>query len=124
MARYVANGKKQTAGELPDNARDRIDSPTAFNRVKTPNYILVTKNVTADLGLHFNPTTFSASAVIEQPGQTTIFSGSVSASNSYTQFNSLSAGTYNLHPIAVSGSDADVAKIKFVYKSGLSTGGF
>ena len=71
-------------------------------------------------GLHFNPTTFEASATAEKPGDTTIYSGSAG----YDSFNTLKAGTYNLHPIALSGSAADVAKVTFVYKSGLATGGF
>ena len=117
MARYVANGKKQTSGELPDNAYDSIKSPVAFTSIKSPNYIIVTADISADLGLHFNPNTFSTSADAEG-GPT--YSGSAG----YDEFNTLKAGQYNLHPIAVSGSAADVAKIKFVYKSGLSTGGF
>ena len=31
MARYVANGKKQTAGELPDNAYDSIREKLGLN---------------------------------------------------------------------------------------------
>tara|TARA_A100001515_G_scaffold71520_1_gene56899 strand:+ start:40 stop:402 length:363 start_codon:yes stop_codon:yes gene_type:complete len=120
MANYVANGEKQTAGSLPDNAYDSLKSPAAFTSIKSPNYIIVTADISADLGLHFNPNTFSVSATAEKPGDTTIYSGSAG----YDEFNTLKAGQYNLHPIAVSGSAADVAKIKFVYKSGLSTGGF
>ena len=60
-----------------------------------------------------------ARAAAEGGGLTTY-----SGSTGYDEFNTLKAGQYNFHPIAVSGSAVDVAKIKFVYKSGLATGGF
>ena len=67
----------------------------------------------------FDKTAFSASAAVEWPNDT-IYSGSAG----YDQFDGIKSGQYNISPIAVSGSAADVAKIKFVYKSGLATGGF
>ena len=96
--------------------------PAAFTLMKSPNYILVKEDVSAGLGLFFNPTTFSSSAAAEVVAGAahTVYSGSVG----YDEFNKLPKGTYNLHPIALSGSAADVAKVTFVYKSGLATGGF
>ena len=116
----TGDNTKQEPAALSENAYDRIKTPVAFTKIKSPNYIIVTADVSADFGLHFNPTTFEASATAEKPGDTTIYSGSAG----YDSFNTLKAGTYNLHPIALSGSAADVAKVTFVYKSGLATGGF
>ena len=117
MPNYIADGEKQTAGSLPDNAYDRTGLPTAFTIFKTPNAIIVSSTVTADLGFYFNSSSFATKAAAEG-GPT--YSGSAG----YSQYNHLPAGTYNIHPIAVSGSAADVAKINLIYKSGLSTGGF
>ena len=113
---------KQVPNIQGDNRHDRAKTPTAFTLTKSPNYIVVKEDVAAGLGLYFNPTTFSASAAAEQVGDlgATTYSGS----SGYGEFNKLPKGTYNLHPIAVSGSAADVEHITFVYKSSLSTGGF
>ena len=110
---------KQVPNIQGDNRHDRAKTPTAFTLTKSPNYIVVKEDVAAGFGLFFNPTTFSSSAAAEGGGLTT-YSGSAG----YGEFNKLSKGTYNLHPIAVSGSAADVEHITFVYKSSLSTGGF
>ena len=119
MPKYVADGTKQVAGPLPENSSDRITSPTRFTVTKTPNYITVTTAVVAadGIGFAFNSASFATKAATEG-GPT------MSGSTGYEGFNTLAAGNYNFHPIAVSGSAAGVAKIKFVYKSGLSTGGF
>ena len=117
---YFLDAAKQTPGSLPDNAYDRTGSPTAFTIFKTPNAIIVSSNVTADLGFYFNSSSFATKAAAEGGPGVTTYSGSAG----YSQYNHLPAGTYNIHPIAVSGSAADVAKINLIYKSGLSTGGF
>ena len=115
------NTKTQIPDIQGDNRYDQITSPTVFTKTKTPSYIIVTSDVTSGIGFHFNPTEFDSSATAESGG-TTLYSGSAG----YDAFahGTLKAGQYNLHPIAVSGSAADVAKITFVYKSGLASGGF
>ena len=110
---------KQVPNIQGDNRHDKAITPSAFTFTKTPNYIVVKEDVAAGFGLFFNPTTFSSNATAEGGGTTT-YSGSAG----YDEFNKLPKGTYNLHPIAVSGSAADVEHITFVYKSGLATGGF
>ena len=110
---------KQVPDIQGDNRHDQISSLTRFVKTKSPNFIIVNSDISAGLGFHFNPTEFSSSAAAEGGGLTTY-----SGSTGYDEFNTLKAGQYNFHPIAVSGSAADVAKIKFVYKSGLATGGF
>ena len=111
---------KQVPNIQGSNRSDSILSPTAFSgSYKSPNFIIVSAAVTAGLGLFFDKTSFSASAAAEGPNDT-IYSGSAG----YDVFNTMPAGQYNLSPIAISGSAADVAKIKFIYKSGLATGGF
>ena len=110
---------KQVPNIQGDNRHDRTKTPSAFTLTKSPNYIVVKEDVAAGFGLFFNPTTFSSSAAAEGGGATTY-----SGSTGYGEFNKLPKGTYNLHPIAVSGSNADVEHITFVYKSSLSTGGF
>ena len=123
MPLYKADPNDSTK-QIPDvqgaNRQDRTSTPTVFEVTKSPSFVIVTKNLSnAGVGFYFGTeTTFSASAATE--GQTTIYSGS----SDYDLFDELQAGTYNISPIAVSGSSADVAKIKFVYKSGLATGGF
>ena len=114
------NSSKQVPNIQGDNRHDRISSPTRFVKTKSPNFIIVNGDISDGLGFHFNPTQFSSSAVAENPGNATIYSSSAG----YNEFNSLKTGTYNFHPIAVSGSANDVAKIRFIYKSGLATGGF
>ena len=72
--------------------------------------------MSAGFGFHFGPhNTFSASAASENGSNGIV----LSASSAYQSFDNLAAGTYHLNPIAVSGSDADVAKVLFVYKGGL-----
>ena len=123
MPLYKADPNDPTK-QIPDikgsNRHDTLLSPTAFSgSYKSPNFIVVVGDVSAGLGFWFDRTAFSASAAAEGPNDT-IYSGSAG----YDQFDGIKSGQYNLHPIAVSGSADDVAKIKFVYKSGLATGGF
>ena len=113
------DSKKQVPDGQGDNRHDQISSATAFTKTKTPNYIIVNTTISNGLGFHFNPTEFATSATSEGTSDN-VYSGSTG----YDKFDGLVAGQYNFHPIAVSGSAADVAKIKFVYKSGLATGGF
>jgi len=111
---------KQVPNIQGSNRSDSLLSPTAFSgSYKAPNFIVVVGDVSAGLGFWFDKTAFSASAAVEGPNDT-IYSGS----SGYDEFNTIKSGQYNISPIAVSGSAADVAKIKFVYKSGLATGGF
>ncbi len=122
MSRYVKdpnNSKKQVAGTLPANAYDRARSPESCSLVKTPNFIQIADAPTNDVGFYFGGSaSFAKSATTE--------GGSVlTGSSNYVNFGSPPAGTQlNIHPTAWSGSSADAGKIIFVYKSGLSTGGF
>ena len=61
MPKYVADGKKQTPGILPDNAYDSSQNPGVCTLNKTPNYVLVTKTMTQPFGFFFgNSSSFAA----------------------------------------------------------------
>ena len=120
MPNYVQDpndSKKQIPGAKTKQHYDRIINPTAFSgSLKTPTYIVVNSAISNGLGFYFGSANdFSSSAASEGNNPSSVLSGS----SHYTPFNSMAAGTYHLNPVAVSGSDADVAKIFFVYKGGL-----
>ena len=126
MSRYVADSNssgstKQKPGNLPSNAYDSASTPTAYTFKKTPNYVYVTADLGGGVGFYLGSSaSFSSAATTEDTTNQLLLSGS-----GYTPFAGLKAGnTINLHPIAMSGSAADCGKVVFVYKSGLSTGGF
>ena len=117
MSKYVADGKKQKPGSLPDKAYDRMSKITPFKLSKSPNYIVATTAV-SNLGLWLDSSASFASKAATEGGPT------YSGSSGYTEFTFVAGQQLNLHPLALSGSAADCGKIQFVYKSGLSTGGF
>ena len=118
MPKYKADGKKQVAGSLPDKAYDKMSTVTPFKLSKSPSYIIATTAV-SNLGLWLDSSaSFAAKASAE--GGSLLYSGS----SGYSEFTFVAGQQLNLHPLALSGSAADVAKIKFIYKSGLATGGF
>ena len=112
------NSKKQIPGPKTDQHFDRVTSLEAFTITKQPHYVHVNSAVSLGLGFFFgNSASFSTKADAEiaaGAGGTTL-----SGSQHYESFDVLAAGQYHLNPIAVSGSAADVAKVKFIYKGGL-----
>ena len=111
------NPKKQIPDVQGNNRHDRYVSVAPYTVTKSPNFVHCNANVT--LGF-FAGTSASYSSLSTTEGTNVLYSGS----RGYGSLALKAGQTYNIHPIAVSGSAADVAKIKFVYKSGLATGGF
>ena len=114
---------KQEPAPLPGNAYDRISTPHRCSGSKTPNYVIVTTNFTNTCGFFFgNSGSFHALQSGSYPGS------GVTASAHYATWGAeatLNEGDrLDIHPYAWSGSIADEDKLLFVYKSGLSTGGF
>ena len=105
---------KQIPNIQGDNRYDSSVNPSRVTLTKTPNYVLVNKTITATTGFFYGSSaSFSA------------LSDSNASSNYDLVGGTLTAGTkLNIHPTAWSGSSADNGSITFVYKSGLSTGGF
>ena len=105
---------KQVPGPHPDIYYDRVGTLSSFSMSKSPTFVHVVSTVGAGLGFFFgNSASFASKATAEGPGH------GLTGSQHYAQFDTLAAGQYHLNPLAVSGSDADVAKIKFIYKGGL-----
>ena len=104
---------KQVPGPHPDNYYDRFGSPSAFSMSKSPTFVQVVSDVGAGLGFFFGSSASYASKATTEGGAT------LTGSAHYISFDTLAAGQYHLNPIAVSGSDTDVAKIKLIYKGGL-----
>ena len=123
MANYrqdPENSKKQRPGGLPDNAYERTKVPTVGTLTKTPSYVLVTKTMTKPCGFFFGSSaSFAHNSRIE--GTT----GTLTSSKYYdTDFGLLTVGTrLDIHPTAWTGSSDDSTSIRFIYRSGLSTGG-
>ena len=114
MPKYVADGTKQVAGSLADNAYDSAKVPSSCTLIKTPNAVTFTQTPGTNISMFFG-----SSASFAELGS----AGKVNSSN-YTDFGKPTAGTtINISPSAVSGSAADVAKVVLIYKSGLSGGG-
>ena len=117
MSLYKAdpdNPKKQVLDVQGRNRRDSTVNPPRCTLTKTPNYVLVNTTLTKPTGFFFGSSaSFSA------------LSDANASSNYDLVGGTLPVGTkLNIHPTAWSGSAADNGRITFVYKSGLSTGGF
>ena len=113
MPKYVADGTKQVAGSLADNAYDSAKVPSSCTLIKTPNAVTFTQTPGTNISMFFGG---SASFAALGTGKT----GSVH----YTDFGKPTAGTtINVSPSAISGSVADIGKVVLIYKSGLSGGG-
>ena len=103
-------------GSNAANRHDRTTNPSRVTFTKTPNYVLVNKALNAG-----RPVGFFYGTDAEFAG----LSDSDASSNYDIIGGALPAGTkLNIHPTAWSGSASDDGAITFVYKSGLSTGGF
>jgi hypothetical protein len=111
---------KQVAGNLPDNAYDRVNTVEGCTLAKTPNAVII-GDINDDVGFFFGTSaSFSEKATAQAPGTSHTF---LSASSNYQNFGTPSAGTtLNIHPNAFSGSARDTGSIHFLYSSGLSTG--
>ena len=126
MSDYIRNDAlygsgSQGPGPQPDNAYDRMRSVPACHLVKTPNAVAVTADIGATVGFFFGGAAkFEEKTTSEGPSSlsTKVLSGSAN----YQDYGAMATGVYNIHPSAVTGSAADIAKIQFIYKSGLSTG--
>ena len=125
MSRYMKdpnNSNKQIPAPLPENAFDRTTHPVANKATKTPNSVLISTTLSKEVGFFFGSSaSFAALSTAMQVD-----------SRSYTVLADVTTvgGTLlNIHPTAWSGSSADGAsggttgKVKFIYNSGLSTGG-
>ena len=111
----LGDHRTQGPGPPPYNAYDRTSSPAVCTLTKTPNYVLVTKTMTKPFGFFFG-------------GSASFSELSASNKNSASHYDSdyglaLIGTRLDLHPSAWSGSAADAGNIKFVYRSGKSTGG-
>ena len=98
-----------TSKQIPDvqggNRQDRLVNPDRNTHTKSPN--------TLPVGFFFGSSASLSTA------------GNLDTANYTTALDDATVGTkLNIHPTAWSGSAADADKITFVYKSGLSTGGF
>ena len=111
------NPKKQIPDVQGNNRHDRYVSVSPYVLSKSPNFVHCDTDVT--LGF-FMENSASYSSLSTTEGTNVLYSGS----RGYGALALKAGQTYNIHPIAVSGSAANVAKVKFVYKSGLATGGF
>ena len=119
MANYVKDpndSKKQVPGVSPYNAYDRPSAPGICTLNKTPNYVLITKTMTQPFGFFFGNSSSFAALGGDGSGKTT-------AANYDSDYGLVTVGTrLDIHPCAWSGSATDAGNVKFVYKSGLSTG--
>ena len=128
MANYRPDpndSRKQVPGPLPDNARDRAKIVSHCTMSKTPSYVIINKTpgATENLGFFFGSSASFASAASIESGQGGAAGPDVGLTGSanYTNFGQPTVGTrLDIHPLAWSGSQADV--VTFVYKSGLSGG--
>mgnify|MGYP003120629444 CR=1 FL=1 len=132
MSKYVADGKKQTAGILPDNAYDRVTAPARCGFTKTPNAVVI-GTLTDTVSFFFGSSaSYSATANLQAafPAQGVLHdgldgapTGSIITSSFYQDFGKPAVGTIlNIHPSAYSCSKADSNQIHFIYSSGLRTG--
>jgi len=112
------NPKKQIPDVQGQNRADRYVSPANCTIIKSPNFVYCSTDVT--LGF-FSGTSASYSEVSTTEGSGNTL---MTSSANYASFNLKAGQSLNINPIAVSGSTADLSKVKFVYKSGLATGGF
>ena len=111
------DSKKQIPNIQGSNRKDRLVNPNIISHSKTPSYVVVNTLMTT-------PCAFFFGTEDEHTAAHTTPSAMNSASNYTIMGDDLPAGTrLDIHPTAWSGSAADIGKITFVYKSGLSTGG-
>ena len=113
---------KQTPGQLPDQAYDRTVQPGPCTFTKSPNYVLITKTMTEPFGFWYG----TSQSFHEFGGANDADGGGGKAAPTVydTDWGLITVGTrLDIHPSSWSGSSADSGNIRFVYKSGRSTGG-
>ena len=114
--------RKQVPNIQGDNRRDRVTNAVTCSFHKSPNYVLVNTELTANCSFFFGTSDSFSSTLLSEGG-----GGQLTGSQHYTNLLSdgaLAGTQLNIHPNAWSGSAADANAITFVYKSGLATGGF
>ena len=114
-------GAHQEPGRLPDNAYDRTDQPGPCTFTKSPNYVLITKTMTEPFGFWYG----TSQSFHEFGGANDADGGGGKAAPTVydTDWGLVTVGTrLDIHPMAWSGSVDDAGNLKFVYKSGRSTG--
>ena len=124
MSRYMQdpdNDNKQIPAPLPENAYERVTTPMPNSGSKTPNAVMIAKSPTNEIGFFFGSS--ASFAALSQAQQIDSRSYTVLANGS-----TLGGTILQIHPIAWSGSAADRedgndSLVKFIYNSGLSTGG-
>ena len=87
MSKYVADGEKQKPGALPDNAYDRVSTPSFYTPIKTPNSVYF-GDVTNDIGFFYGSSASFAELDIHLSGtgQITCSKNSKQISGSGTAF--------------------------------------
>tara|TARA_R100000664_G_C2642810_1_gene67017 strand:+ start:53 stop:424 length:372 start_codon:yes stop_codon:yes gene_type:complete len=112
------DSKKQIPGPPPDNYFDKLITTGPHSMSKTPNYVLVTANLSNTAAFFFGS---SASFASKESGL------HVTGSEFYQTWGGeaslLRNDKLNIHPLAWSGSATDAGKIMFVYKGGLDGSG-
>ena len=115
------NDNKQIPAPLPESAYERVTTPWPCSGSKTPNAVMIAKSPTNEIGFFFGSS--ASFAALSQAQQIDSRSYTVLANGS-----TLGGTILQIHPIAWSGSAADRedgndSLVKFIYNSGLSTGG-
>ena len=128
---FITDAGKQVPGAPPYNAYDRTSVPKRCTINKTPSYVLVTKTMTLPFGFFYGSSaSFGELSAAEGNDPLNAFTdipqtGSLTGSQHYdADWGLVTVGTrLDIHPTAWSGSLADADNIKFIYRSGKSTGG-
>tara|TARA_R110000824_G_scaffold274899_1_gene463609 strand:- start:470 stop:886 length:417 start_codon:yes stop_codon:yes gene_type:complete len=119
---YFTDAAKQVPGPPPYNASGRTDVPGRCTYAKSPSYVLVTKTMTLPFGFWSG----TSQSFHELGGADNANGGAgKSTSGEYdSDWGLVTVGTrLDIHPNAWSGSLTDADNLKFIYKSGKSTGG-
>jgi len=118
------DSKKQVPGPTNKYVSTRTSTVSPTSMSKTPHYVLVAADCTNTVGFFFGTSASFSSKVQEEAKPGTCYN--LTGSGYYQIFGgegTLKAGTrLDIHPMAWSGSATD--SVTFIYKSGLSTGGF
>ena len=126
----LGDHRTQGPGPPPYNAYDRTSAPLRCIVTKTPSYVLVTKTMTKPFGFFYGTSaSFAEKSVTEGNDPLNALTGipvtgSLTGSSHYdSDWGLVTVGTrLDIHPMAWSGSVDDAGNLKFVYKSGRSTG--
>ena len=133
MSDYIQDpndSKKQVPGIAQDNTYDNVNSPDRCQLVKTPTGVIF-GSIATEVKFFFGSSASYAVTAATQVGHdgnahelSGAPTGSIITSSLFQAFGKPDPGTVlNIHPVAYSSSIADGSQVKFVYKSGKSTGG-